>query len=301
MRIRIIRYFFVRLYNFFLSLSEGAPKRILGKIITLYKKVFLRKVILKDFDSDIKILLNPNNSSGQQEYFLYYDTYDKSNFDFIKRYLKKGMVVVDIGANIGLYSMFFSKYVGENGKIISFEPFPVTYEHLLQNLKINNICNVTAYNYAISDRKESRVIYKDQYNDGANSLVFDENNNGNEKVTTLIFDDFWNETLSKLISDINLIKIDVEGWELFVLKGMIKTLNEKSPVILMGHNGFRYKQSSIEAYEFLAGLGYNCWEIHENKLRAVTESAIMNDYDDVFIDFCYSKRNITEFNEALFK
>ena len=160
---------------------------------------------------------------------------------------------------------------------------------------------MTAYNYAISDRKESRVIYKDQYNDGANSLVFDENNNGNEKVTTLIFDDFWNETLSKLISDINLIKIDVEGWELFVLKGMIKTLNEKSPVILMGHNGFRYKQSSIEAYEFLAGLGYNCWEIHENKLRAVTESAIMNDYDDVFIDFCYSKRNITEFNEALFK
>jgi FkbM family methyltransferase len=270
-------------------LNNGFSKKVLHKILVIYKRLFLKNILITDFDSDIKLSLKPNSSAGQLEYFLYYDAYDQVNFNFLRKFLKPGMVVVDIGANIGVYSLFFSKYVGKTGHVVSFEPYKQTFQHLLYNCKINDVNNIFQYNLAISNSNESRSFYRDAINDGANSFVQQDNMAGSETISTVIFDEIWEDFLNKKFNKIDLIKIDVEGWEIFVLKGMVKTVTENSPLILMEHNGFRYKSSSIDAFRFLSGLGYSCWELKNEKPIMISEAEISDKYDNVYIDFCYSK------------
>lgn len=237
-------------------------------------------------------MLKPYYSTGQLDYFLFYDTYDKDNFAFVKKFLRHGMVVVDIGANLGLYSLFFSKYVGNEGRVFSFEPVKQSFEQLQYNVSLNKFKNIELFNFGLSNESAQILIYKDKENDGANSIVYQDNSFGSERITVMKFDDLWEKKLSKELKKIDLVKIDVEGWEPMVLKGMVSFLNNNNPLILMEHNGPRYKVSSIRAFKILTSMGYVCWVINGNRLEEVSEINITNDYNNIFIDFCYSKETI---------
>lgn len=137
--------------------------------------------------------------------------------------IKKGMIVVDIGAHIGYYTLIAAKLVGPKGKVYAFECEPTTFKHLLKNVQINGFKNVVLVNKAVCD-KSGLVNFHLSLRDSGGSSLFQTYLTGKETilVQSITLDEFFaekNET-------INVLKIDVEGAELMVLKGAQKLLTE---------------------------------------------------------------------------
>uniref|UniRef100_A0A7C4NZN3 FkbM family methyltransferase n=1 Tax=Thermodesulfobacterium geofontis TaxID=1295609 RepID=A0A7C4NZN3_9BACT len=138
--------------------------------------------------------------------------------------LKRSWIVIDCGANIGFYTLRVAPRVK---KVISIEPNPYNYEMLLLNLKINRIRNVVPLNLAIYDKRCSIRIY----GEGPTSTIFKPKYS--EKyvnVRAIPLDD-----ITKRLKSIDLLKIDVEGAEVEVLKGATSTLRKTRNIILEVH------------------------------------------------------------------
>ena len=136
---------------------------------------------------------------------------------------------IDVGANIGKYSIILGKKLKDNGQVISIEPEPRNFEILNKNIKLNNLKNVTAINNGLYSKKGKLDFYltSEKSGDGAHSLIKKTNNKIQIKVDTL--DNIIKE---KGLKDIKLIKIDVEGAEANVLKGAKKTLKKYHPKLI---------------------------------------------------------------------
>ena len=87
------------------------------------------------------------------------DSYDKFEIECLKRIIKKGDIVVDLGANIGYYTLILAQLVGEFGHVYAFEPEPSNFELLSKNVKENNHNHVTLVQKAVSD-KNSKINCK---------------------------------------------------------------------------------------------------------------------------------------------
>lgn len=155
--------------------------------------------------------------------------YEKSTLDFLRAYFKgaEGLIVADVGGNIGNHTLDFSTYAA---KVYTFEPVDRTFALLKQNVEQNNISNVTLINRALSDEVGVAEIFIVPENIGASS--FDERIVGSEKVEVIkiIGDDYF---IEQNIERLDFIKIDVEGHEERALKGLMKTIQRFRPVILM--------------------------------------------------------------------
>jgi len=126
---------------------------------------------------------------------------------------------VDVGAYIGSYSLRAAK-VGE--EVIAIEPNPESFAILMKNIKDNNFHNITAYNIALWSSEEELILQLDQ---GSSTIYHDSNERPKVKVKAV--------PLDKLkLKKINLLKIDVEGAEVEVLKGSTETLNRVDKIII---------------------------------------------------------------------
>jgi FkbM family methyltransferase len=145
---------------------------------------------------------------------------------YLKEYkLKRGNVVIDVGAYVGGFSIYCSKIVKE-GKVIAIEPNKENFKRLIENLKLNKVKNVIALNLALHNHK-GRLILSD---DGAKSTII-KRDDGNSKE---VFCDRLDNTLNNLkIKKVDFIKIDVVGNENKVLEGMGKTLKCNPHVVIM--------------------------------------------------------------------
>jgi len=142
----------------------------------------------------------------------------------LMKILKRGDCVYDIGAEIGLYSIFLSMAVGENGKIIAFEPEEIRYKRFIENLKLNKLNNVSFFSVALGDKNSEEKLLVGRDNVAPGFIGRSEIKNEYQAfqiVKVVSGDDF--------ISNNNLslpraVKIDVEGYEYYVIKGLEKTL-----------------------------------------------------------------------------
>lgn len=136
---------------------------------------------------------------------------DQGNEDFqrvLQQNIKKGGLVLDIGANIGYYTLLMSKMVGESGKVYAFEPESKNFEILQKNIKLNNINNVVIEKLALSD-KVGRSFIALSEDSGQHRL----SDSGLEIQTTTIDTYFGNKK-------IDFIKMDAEGSEYKIFRGM---------------------------------------------------------------------------------
>jgi len=140
-------------------------------------------------------------------------------------FLRPADVVLDIGANVGLYTVFLAKVVGSEGLLIAFEPSRQSYAHLLENLKLNGLVNVRCFRKALGERSgqawlsSGRVI-------GGSSLVHAHEGDGPGEVVDVMEGD-------RLVAAENLpvpraVKIDVEGYEHAVIQGLRRTLAQRA-------------------------------------------------------------------------
>ncbi|MBC8484484.1 MAG: FkbM family methyltransferase [Bacteroidetes bacterium] len=139
-----------------------------------------------------------------------------------QKYLKPGMNVVDAGANIGKYSVLFSEIVGPEGSVFAFEPEPITFKTLENNIEVNGITNVKAFKHALGSEPGKMTLSCSLIHSGDNRLRRSTNGNVFRKDIEVSV-----VTLDSILENhrVDFIKIDVQGWEFEVLEGARRILD----------------------------------------------------------------------------
>jgi len=188
-------------------------------------------------------------------------SYETLETEFVKQEVKKGDVVVDIGANIGYYSLILAKIVCNTGKVFAFEPAPDNYSILKKNVEINNYKNVVLENFAISDTNGEIELYLSEESMGWHRIYPSKYCGENHiKVKTITLDDYFRNNSFK--DKISFIKMDVEGAELGILKGMTSILtNNKKLTLLLEFVPKYIRESGSNPQELLDILQKHKFEI----------------------------------------
>jgi FkbM family methyltransferase len=145
---------------------------------------------------------------------------------FLQEHVRPGMVVADIGANIGLYTYLLSRCVADSGFVYSFEPAPELFAALTRNCDINGVRNVALHSLALGARSDTLILKRSLVNSGDNRLSEGGARGAVGDVTVPV------RALDELLAgrSLDFVKIDVQGWEFEVLKGMRNTLAASSDV-----------------------------------------------------------------------
>jgi FkbM family methyltransferase len=192
--------------------------------------------------------------------------FEPSTTAVVKKLLRQGDVVVDVGANIGYFSLLFSQCVGSKGHVYSYEPVPQLASALQKNAELNKFKQISLSKLALSDHDGKAQFYVGPVdNSGLSSLRQPRNSSIVLDVDLARFDEIFSHA-----EDVALIKIDVEGAELAVLRGMEGYLRNKRPNILVEVtnkflNEMGDSEQSLLAY--LKNLGYHCYVIGEARVE----------------------------------
>ncbi|HZA63367.1 MAG TPA: FkbM family methyltransferase [Nitrososphaeraceae archaeon] len=148
---------------------------------------------------------------------------------------KQGDIVVDIGAHIGRYTIIGAKRVGANGKVVAIEANPSNFEMLNRNIKLNQLTNILSLNNAVYSKETKIKLYLPGEELGHtiyNTVMSDRAKNEDKfvEVSANTLDYFLQ---LKEITDVNWIKIDVEGAEFEVLKGATNVLSKSKDIALL--------------------------------------------------------------------
>ncbi len=192
--------------------------------------------------------------------------YEPAIQDKAKRHIHKSNLIFDIGGNIGQYALFFSKLVGDDGKVISIEPDFKNFAFLQFNININNLKNVSCLHCGIGATYGSIEFFRDTET-GVRMGSFDkvfvrENFKGFTEVVET-------KTIDSLIMDYGIpdfVKIDVEGFEYQVVSGLTKALNNTIFLIEVR------KETKYEIFNYFAKRQYSCYYIDRKDDLLITDS-----------------------------
>ncbi len=152
-------------------------------------------------------------------------------FKVLKFLVKEGDICIDCGANLGYHTIGMSMAVGNLGFVYAFEPQRIIYQQLCGNIFINDKKNIYAYNLGLSNNNISKRMRPINYsgyniNIGSIGIASDSENSKGEEVSTSRLDDF-------IFEKVNFIKIDIQGYEEFMLIGADQTLKKFRPFIFI--------------------------------------------------------------------
>jgi len=201
---------------------------------------------------------------------------DKATSFFLSQ-LRKGYTIFDVGANIGIISVTAA---GQSKQVVSIEPDKTNFARLIENLRLNNISNVTTLNIGLGSRKEVKKLYKVvESNPGMNRIMDEE--------LDVPYNEIQIETLDSVaqslgISKIDIIKIDTEGYEMNILKGSNYCIDKFKPAMMLEvDNSLLQTQSSsaVELLGFIKEKGYNIYDITNGKTINNLDGRIPSHFD----------------------
>ncbi len=179
-----------------------------------------------------KMIMIPNDPGISTELSIF-KSHEPINTQIISRILKKGMTCLDIGGNIGYYVLLERQLVGDEGRIIAFEPSPRNYNYLKKNIQLQNVTNISAYNFACGDKDGNATFFINKKSNGckiiAEGVIPPDQSLGTlSEVPVRILDPFIEELK---LDRVDFIRMDAEGYELHIFKGLKKTLEKFKPII----------------------------------------------------------------------
>jgi FkbM family methyltransferase len=205
--------------------------------------------------------------------------YDPATAGVMRRFVKAGDCVIDVGANVGAHTLLLAKLVGPRGKVYAFEPGPPLFERLTHNLRLNPVLEgvVIAVRLGLSDASGVLHWNEEAQNRGNAHLRAAEG----IRVEVVRLDDYWTAASRARAS---FIKIDVEGMEYQVLQGARALLMRDRPVVYfetmpgaradirkrLGYDTF------LELEAYFTGLGYELFAVAGKQLRPVTSSGFLS-------------------------
>ena len=225
------------------------------------------KIVMTSRERGIRLLCDKDDKRIIPIEILNFDQYEKEYLALILRLIDDGETVLDIGANVG----WFAINVGmsrEHSPIHCFEPIPKTYDYLMKNLEMNRVPNVRPHNFGFSDREGNFEFY--YYPEGSVNASL-ANVSGTGTVETIAcrvrkLDDF----VTECGTSIDFIKCDVEGAELFVFKGGMKSIAAHRPVIfaeLLRKWAGKFDYHPNEVIRLLSAAGYRCFIMTAGALK----------------------------------
>jgi FkbM family methyltransferase len=151
--------------------------------------------------------------------------YEPGTTRLLERVLKPGMIVLDVGAHVGYFALLAARLVGSEGTVFAFEPDPSNFELLQKNIALNSYATVATFRKAVAECSGPMTLFLDAKGRDRNSLVSDgEPLSGQDtvEVETVSLDEFLE---GKNIKTVDLLKIDAEGAECSILRGMRRSLH----------------------------------------------------------------------------
>jgi FkbM family methyltransferase len=196
--------------------------------------------------------------------------------------VKPGMVVVDVGANIGMYTLHAARLLGGQGKVYSFEPTPLTFEILKDNVQVNGFLELGVIELrqaAVTDKAGIAKLAIFSNNSGHNTLFWGAEHGQWTEVRTVSLDQ-----VLKALTHVDVVKIDAEGAEPLILRGMKETIARNPDIhILLEFAPEHLRRAGVEPAEFLdeiSSLGFGFRRISEETGELMDTSR--QDLDAVF-------------------
>lgn len=227
----------------------------------------------------------------------------KGGLGFVSQFLKpspeeqfylnadlKNQTVYDVGAASGLYTIFFAKAVGENGRVIAFEPNSASCQKTRENVRLNHFENVTVLPVALGKgaRKDTLIFFGKKPGVGSLAPTEKEWMRFSKDATSLevIVDSLDKQIQTRNLPAPNFVKIDVQGLELEVLEGMHTTIQHHKPKILVEIHAVpfsNWKQENLcEVIKFLIKKGYSILHVESKTYINLTNYFIVEPDNHLF-------------------
>ncbi|MBI5304106.1 MAG: FkbM family methyltransferase [Chloroflexi bacterium] len=207
---------------------------------------------------------------GLGQYFFIHQKYESFETELVEKMVQTGMTVVDVGANMGYYTVLFASRIGDTGTVIAIEPDPTNMQLLQRNLRWNHLDNVTCEQAAAMGYEGTTTLYLSNINNGDhrvyNAKDDDCFNQGMVRtaieVRTIIVDEY----LKKESKSPDIVKMDIQGAEMLALSGLRHTLENPNVILLCEFWPYALRQAGTDPIQFLetlSGLGLHLFEILE--------------------------------------
>lgn len=237
------------------------------------------------------LIMHLDSRNSIDRNILFRGAYEPELGKIIEATLGPDCVALDIGANIGAHTLTMARVVGSSGQVLAFEPNPQVHKSLQENIRANGLEGVTkTFACALGEKvAEMRLrIPKPDSQEGNQlglaSLVALDTPHNLVTVDVRTAD----EVISKAgLSRVDLVKIDVQGFECQVLRGMCATLRSFTPMIVFEYERWAWKQgggSLAQAIDILESAGYGIWHFTETGARMIeksTEERTLPDHVDL--------------------
>lgn len=244
-----------------------------------------------------EMLLDPAQWSNRMTFFLGRH-YDLPTQLILKRALQYGDTFVDIGANEGMISLLASRLVGSSGKVFAFEPNPKPRDIFQKAIDRNAISNITIAPIGLGDKDDTLMLHSPKFNSGEASF-------GRSNYSAADIDIIQcpvrrgDDILSG--EDPKLIKIDVEGFELRVLKGLEQLLIKSRAPVVMEMIASHLANADTKAEDivsFMIGLGYKPFQIGLKRsglqqALSLTPTVVLADVDNDIL-WLHHEKSISE-------
>lgn len=196
-----------------------------------------------------------------------YPDFGKEDEIFFTSYLRQGDVVIDIGANVGTLTLTAANSVGSSGKVFSIEAHPVIFNYLEKNVELNRLENVQLFNVAIGNGNGC-ITFSNKRLDDLNEVVASEG----IEITLKKLDGL----LVDKIENVNLLKVDVEGYEKFVFQGALEILRKTECIYFESwEQHFRkYDYTTLDILDILKTSGFSVYKLEEGKIIQIPSNYI---------------------------
>lgn len=186
--------------------------------------------------------------------------------EVVKKEVKEGDVVLDIGAHIGYYTLIFARLVGEKGKVFAFEPAPDNFALLKKNVGINGYQNVILEQKAVSNKTAKIKLYFEEENVTDHKIYNSPDGHESIEIEAIRLDDYFENYNGK----IDFIKMDIEGAEWMALQGMSNLLkgNKTVKIVIEFVPSLRkFGIEPVESLKLLLGHGFKLYDVNEWEKR----------------------------------
>ena len=221
----------------------------------------MRSPVDVDWLDDLHLTLYPGNEICRSIFVT--GRYEPNEFSWLSRVLKPGMTFVDVGANLGLYTLFAARRVSESGRVIAIEPSSREMRALRKDVELNSLKNIYPLHVAVSDRAgEVELLIASPRHAGHNTLGafgYDTQLANREKVSIGRLDDVLE---SASVRRVDVMKMDIEGAELAALKGAAVTLERDHPTMLLELSDRALNPQNASSAEVLALLANHGYEMY---------------------------------------
>lgn len=230
-----------------------------------------------------KIFIDKHDATISQELILS-GKWEDFETEIFSQYIHPGDIVVDIGAHIGWYTLIAAKLVGKTGKVYSFEPDTTNFNLLTKNVQANGYHNVVLIKKAVSNKTDSAQLFINNENTGDHRIFDTDKNRRSVTIETITLDDYFRN----ITEQIDLIKMDIQGWEMQALQGARRVVTTNKHLKLITELQPSYIHlSGQKPREYLALLrkhGFKLYQIDEfkRKFKLVTSDAkLLETYPEI--------------------